>query len=146
MRGNALRAQREEMGLSCEDVYRKLRIPFEVIDRIETGRLDLLPSTTYSIGFIKTYCTFLGLSPEPYIAELVMTRQQPKGLLNQAIHGNAANRPIWMHEAIMWTTIIAIIVLGWATYSVVFQPKSADLPNRVEADTVDIRVPQFPMR
>ena len=145
-RGNELKLQREEMGLSREDVFRKLRIPLDVITRMETGQLDSSPSLTYCIGFVKTYCTLLNISPEPYIADLVESQREPKGILNQAILGEVKDRPIWMHEALMWATIIAIIVLGWVTYSVVFQPDSADIESQIQADSVDIRVPQFPMR
>ncbi len=145
-RGNELRLRREELGLSTKDLFRMLRIPLDVIEQIERGDMEPLPATPYSIGFIKTYCEFLDIHPEPYISELVMTRQAPKGILNQAIHGDVEDRPLWLREALMWATIIAIIVLGWATYSVVFQPGSADLPNQAQADTIETRVPTFSVR
>jgi len=134
------------MGLSCEDVFRKLRIPVDVIQQIESGTMKPLPSLTYSIGFIKTYCEFLGINSEPYISELVMSRRERKGLIDQAIHGGVKDRPVWLRELIMWTTIIAILVLGWIAYGVMFHPTSNDADSRVQAGTLDIRVPQFPMR
>lgn len=134
------------MGLSREDVFRKLRVPTDVIEQIESGKMKPLPSLTYSIGFIKTYCNFLEVNPEPYISELVMSRREPRGLIDQAVHGDAKDQPVWLRELIMWTTIIAIVALGWATYSVVFHPKSSDTPNLVQADTTDVRITRFPMR
>ncbi len=145
-RGNELRLQREEMGLSREDVFRMLRIPLDVIDKIESGELEPRPSMTYSIGFIKSYCDLLGLSPEPYIADIILAHREPKGLLNQAIHAKPKDQPPWLRETIMWVTVLAIMVLGWITYSVIFQPNAPDEPGGVQADTIDIRVPQFPMR
>ncbi|HIA48396.1 MAG TPA: helix-turn-helix domain-containing protein [Candidatus Hydrogenedentes bacterium] len=145
-RGNELRVRREEMGLSREDVFRKLRIPIDVVEQIESGRMKPLPSLTYSIGFIKTYCDLLGINSEPYISELVMSRRERKSLIEQAVHGNAKDQPVWLRELIMWSAIIAIIVLGWVAYSIMFQPSSSDSTSQVQADTVDIRVPQFPMR
>lgn len=145
-RGNELRLQREEMGLSREDVFRKVRIPLHIIERIETGDSEPLPATIYTIGFIKTYCDLLGRNPEPYISELVTESQEPKGIINQAIHGDSNDSPIWLREAIMWGTIVALIVIGWVTYSVVFQPNTPEDAAPVQADEIDFRVPHFPIR
>ena len=145
-RGNELKLLREELGLTREDVFRKLRIPSDVIKQIETDEMTQMPSMTYCIGFIKTYCQFLGANPEPFIAEVVMAHQKPKGILNQAIRGESEDRPVWLREAIMWTTIAAIIVLGWTTYHIIFSQEPSEQSNRVQAESVDTRIPQFPMR
>ena len=145
-RGTELRKEREALGLSQEDVFRKLRIPLDFIRNIETGQLGDMVADTYATGFVRTYCTFLGKNPELYLAEMRPVRKPSRGLIDQAIHGDPSERPAWMTEVMMWAAIIAIIVLGWATYAIVMPSKTVDGPGRVQADSVDLRVPQFPMR
>ena len=145
-RGTELRKQREALGLSQEDVFRKLRIPLEFIRTIESGQLSEVVADTYTTGFIRSYCTLLGKNPEIYLAEMCPVRKPSRGLLDQAIHGDPAERPAWMTEAMMWAAIIGIIILGWAAYAIVVPSKSAENPVRVQAESLDLRVPQFPER
>lgn len=148
-RGTDLQTQRESMGLSQEDVNRKLRIPLDFIQQIEADELPEVSANTYTIGFAKTYCAFLGRSPEAYIAQMRPLKGPPKGLIHQAseaIHAERTERPAWMAEAMMWASIVGIIVLGWAAYALVIQPKTSDVDNNVSADTVETRDFDFPSR
>lgn len=149
VQGEELQRQREVMGLSQEDVFRKLRIPIEFIQHIETGQLKQCSASTYTVGFIKSYCYFLGMNPQSYINALVMDRRPPKGILEQTketLTKESAEQPLWLREAVMWAGVIGIIALGWVTYSVIFQPNTPDHDKQVSADTIDIRTPKFPMR
>ena len=149
VQGEELEHRRESMGLSREDVFRKLRISIEFIQHIETGQLKQCPANTYTIGFIKSYCELLDFNPQSYINELVMERQAPKGILNQTkatLTSKPSEQPLWLREAVMRGGVIGIILLGWVTYSVVFQPNLPDNGKQVSADTIDMRVPKFPAR
>lgn len=148
-RGTDLRLEREARDLSQEEVFRKLRIPLEFIRQIESGELGDVVANTYTIGFAKTYCSFLGRNPESHIADMRPIRARNKGLIdqaNKALHAESSERPVWLTEAMMWATIIGIIALGWATYSLVVQSKPTDAANQVQADSIDSRVSRFPMR
>lgn len=148
VQGEVLRLARESLGLSREDVFRKLRISLEFIVHIETGQLQQCPANTYTVGFIKSYCDLLEVNPQPYINTL-MIEQAPKGLLKQTtetLRSQPSEQPIWLREAVMWAGVIGIVLLGWVTYSVVFEPNTPDTTQQVSADTIDIRVPKFPMR
>lgn len=149
VQGEELQNQREAMGLSREDVFRKLRISIEFIEFIETGQLKKYPANTYTVGFIKSYCEFLGKNPQLYIIELMMKKPAPKGLIKQTkqtLRAEPTEQPLWLREALMWGGVVGIIVLGWVTYSVVFEPNTPEEVNRVSADTLDLRVPKFPVR
>jgi len=58
--GAELKKIRESKGLSLEDVSAHLRIQPDYLNRIETDRLDLLPSGFYRKTFIKEYCRYFG--------------------------------------------------------------------------------------
>lgn len=141
--GSELRSRREELGLTPDDVYRKLRIPSEYILAIEDSQWDCIPAPTYSIGFIKSYAQFLGLDPNPYVDSYrECTRRAPARMFNLSRDENWTP-PRWMQEAMAWATICAILVLGWFTYAAVFNP-APDGEDRVEAGTLDARDADMP--
>ena len=59
--GERLRAAREKMKLSLEDVAAQTRIPQRHLASIETADWDNLPAPTYTIGFAKNYAGVVGL-------------------------------------------------------------------------------------
>lgn len=59
--GEQLRAAREGLGLSIEDVATSTRIPTRHLASLETGDFARLPAPTYSIGFAKSYAGAVGL-------------------------------------------------------------------------------------
>lgn len=59
--GERLRAAREKMKLSLEDVAAQTRIPQRHLASIETADWDHLPAPTYTIGFAKNYAGVVGL-------------------------------------------------------------------------------------
>ena len=61
--GNLLRTKREQLGLSLQDVAHKTRIPVASLIALEEEDYDAVGSHVYSSGFLRLYCTFLGLDP-----------------------------------------------------------------------------------
>lgn len=59
--GEALRRQREGLGLDLNDVAAKLRIKPAYLAALEAGRPDQLPGRAYALGFIRAYADYLGL-------------------------------------------------------------------------------------
>jgi cytoskeleton protein RodZ len=62
--GADLRAARDRLGWSIEDVSAALRIRLPHLEALEEGRIDLLPGNAYAVGFLRTYARTLGLDPE----------------------------------------------------------------------------------
>lgn len=62
--GQALRAVREEKGLTLPDVAEKTRVRRSYLEAIEEMQLDALPSRPFTIGYIRAYAGALGLDPE----------------------------------------------------------------------------------
>ncbi len=143
--GDELRARREEMGLSVEDVYRKLHIPFDCIRGLEEGDPERLSELCYVVGFLRTYCSHLGLEPEAYVDCLKeVTRPATGFFLGMATGDAPEEKPRWLAEIGAWAAVCAILVLGWITYAVVFQPKADTSDGQVRAGTVDMHVPDSP--
>ena len=61
--GAELRAAREHLGWSLDDIAGRLKIRLGFLEAIESGDLAALPAPTYAAGFIRSYAEALGLDP-----------------------------------------------------------------------------------
>ena len=62
--GADLRAARERLAWSIQDIAEGLRIRGQYLVALEEGRIDELPGTAYAVGFLRTYAVALGLDPD----------------------------------------------------------------------------------
>ena len=62
-----LREARNRGGYSIADAAHVLRIQEHYLEALEEGRFDLIPGSTYAIGFLRSYAGFLGLDPDEII-------------------------------------------------------------------------------
>ncbi len=62
--GQALRAQREQLGWSLPDVAAWLRIRLPYLEALENGQVAKLPGSAYALGFLRVYSGALGLDPD----------------------------------------------------------------------------------
>ncbi|MFN9848800.1 MAG: helix-turn-helix domain-containing protein [Alphaproteobacteria bacterium] len=62
--GQALKAAREERGLTLQQIADDTRVRRVYLEAIEEMRLDALPSRPFAIGYIRAFATSLGLDPD----------------------------------------------------------------------------------
>ncbi|MBI4039410.1 helix-turn-helix domain-containing protein [Candidatus Daviesbacteria bacterium] len=65
---DVLKSARIKKGLSQEQVEKDIKIRLTVLQNLEEGRFDRLPSATFVRGFIKNYGDYLGLSSDFLLA------------------------------------------------------------------------------
>ncbi|MCK4726964.1 MAG: DUF4115 domain-containing protein [Anaerolineales bacterium] len=63
--GSRLRQQREQLGLSIEDVERHTHLRVHYLKALEDGDFAALPSPVQGRGMLNNYAAFLGLDPDP---------------------------------------------------------------------------------
>lgn len=119
--GHELRARREEMGLSPEDVYRKIRVPLNFIEHIESGDLEGLPAPCYSIGFLKTYCQLLELNPYRF-ADTFQECVRPGAGGFFGLSSGPRRRPKWVANVLSWAAVCGVFALLWFTYASLTRP------------------------
>ncbi len=146
--GAELRELRESLGVSRDEVYLKIRIPKAYVKALEEGDLAALPAPCYVVGFVKSYCAYLGAHPSRYVnayreALRPVTASHRILPLSQRKGGQDAT-PRWVSEAITWAAICAIIVLGWMAYTLVVRPDDSGGQGRVEAETLRMVLPPAP--
>lgn len=138
--GNDLRQRREGLGVSIYEAYRNTRVPVKYIESIERGDVGSLPGECYSVGFLRTYCQFLELDPEPYVDTLRACSRPAPPRFPRSRADLERRAPAWMQDLMTWAVITAVILLGWVTYAVVFRPQAEVTDNRVDAGTIETPV------
>jgi cytoskeleton protein RodZ len=149
--GNILREKRESLGFSFQDITDHLSIPSDVIQAFESGDARILPKHTFAEGFLRSYCTFLGLEAEMMVAELQLVTKRQKALsaAKESTLSFQLPRLRLPHisipisgEVLAWISVTALLVFGWFVYTT-FAP-SADPAdsNTTQATTIDLRVPE----
>ena len=66
--GDALRQQREQMGVTMEQAAEDTRIREKFLQAIESGDYQSLPGTVYTKGFLRNYAGYLNLDAEEMLA------------------------------------------------------------------------------
>ena len=140
--GDELQARREEMGLTRDDVFRKLRVPARYLRGLEEGTLGDLPELCYAVGFLRTYCLYLSLDPEPYVDCLRQCALDSPPARRSLFRYGESTGPGWKRDLYTWAALSAVLILAWVAYAVVIQPASEPAEGRVEAETVDLHVPE----
>ncbi len=87
MVGSVLRARREELGLSLEDIHEKTRISRNVLEALEADDMDSLPPTVYVRGFVRQYARILGLNDRQLLDMLPGTEPEPAFTGHRAVIG-----------------------------------------------------------
>lgn len=67
--GEQFRRRREEMNLTYKEVENATSIRTMYLQAIEEGKVALVLSTVYAMGFIRQYATFLGFDVERLMKE-----------------------------------------------------------------------------
>ena len=61
--GADLRAARERVGWTLQELAPALHIRLDYLEALEAGRISELPSNAHALGFLRTYAAVLGLDP-----------------------------------------------------------------------------------
>ncbi|PXX44602.1 RodZ domain-containing protein [Aquitalea magnusonii] len=68
--GAALKAAREQAGMSLGEVAERLKLSVRQLDAIEKDDFQQLPGATFVRGFVRNYARFLKVDAEPLMAQL----------------------------------------------------------------------------
>ncbi|HEV2043551.1 MAG TPA: helix-turn-helix domain-containing protein [Sphingomicrobium sp.] len=130
--GDRLRAAREALGYSLDDVATTTRIPTRHLTSLETGDFSKLPAPTYSIGFAKSYAGAVGLDRneigEQLRAELGGTRLAPHQAEQFEPMDPARSMPRWLIFAAIAAIIAVALAASW------LNSRSLNAPDNVVAE------------
>lgn len=84
--GQLLHSERIRKDISIEELSRATKIDAKYIESIEADRYDLLPSETFTKGFIRNLSLSLGSDPEEFIAVFRRDYRHPELKKSQIKH------------------------------------------------------------
>ena len=115
--GQRLRAAREALGISLDDVATSTRIPTRHLTSLETGDFTKLPAPTYSIGFAKSYAGAVGLDRneigEQLRAELGGAHLTPRQSEQFEPMDPARTMPRWLIFVVIAAIIAVALGANW---------------------------------
>ncbi len=135
--GQLLRQQREQQGLTLEDVYQKTKISPSSLENIEQAALDDLPHPVYVKGFIKNYAHFLGLDSEQLSQEFARNLALHEETEEDTAENDLAF-PEHKEQSRFWVLISVVVgivlltVLGYLLYDL-FLRDPAQAPSQLES-------------
>ena len=139
--GEVLRERREELGLTIADVHARTHIPAHCVEMLEQGQLAQLPSSCYAVGFIKSYCHLLDVTPDPFVDSYQTQVRPATGFLRRPKQTAAGTyRPAFLADALAWVAVCAILGLAWFAYTAIVRPNAQ--PASVQAS--ELVVPPVP--
>jgi len=126
--GQDLKSERLRQGLTLHDVFERTRISAGVITNLEEGNYDRIGTPLLVRSFMRTYCTALGIDPEPILerhaAEIIACDRQMEG-----IKGYRRLSLTFSDRKRKWTTflaVLAIIAIGGIVTAAWISQKRAD--------------------
>ena len=131
--GTFLRREREDRGLSLDEIADVTRIPSQSLALLEEGRFESLPGDPFVRGFLRAYARALGVKTDDVLARYsieVRLRDVlplPPRMLDG---GDARGRRFGLAIA-----LVILLILFTLALSIVLRPRHRDAP--VELSGVD---------
>jgi len=110
--GQILKNARLEKQISLDQVSGFLKIRKEFLEALEEDNFSVLPSYTSSLGFLKNYADFLGLSPSSLLAIFRRDFSLPKETIHKKVGSFSFNFNWTPQKILILTIIISLLGLG----------------------------------
>jgi len=144
--GTRLRVEREQRGITLDQISRSTKIGTRFLQALEQDRFDQLPGGIFNKGFIRAYARFLGLDEEQAVSDY-LTATSP-GDPSPAVPETAVPVPVESERArsLPWGTFamlllaIALSFAVWGFYTrepaTGVKPAVAPAPSSSSTDSI----------
>ena len=137
--GDFLARTRAAKGISLSAVSDAIKIKIDHLEAIETQRPDLLPSTPYAVGFVKSYARYLDLDAnalaEQYRRDIGGTAPTPIETAREAQSASSASDVGEGFKMASVLAIVAIIVFAVWVFANVFSKPANRRDNATDRAT-----------
>jgi len=124
-------------GLSLEDAERSTHISKRFLIALEARDYSVFPAPVYARGFLRTYCRYLGLDPEPELRALPLAWDQEPAIPARAVH-SIELRPLWLAGGLLGAFFVFVLTVFAAGGSL---PHLTGGAEEEEAPSVDVGLP-----
>lgn len=144
--GGALRASREKLGLTTQEIASRLRLSNKQIEALEADNFSVLPEATIVKGFIRNYAKILKVPAEPLLDayNVIVPDKTPQSFTLQP----SVNMKVTEYEkpnAMRYVLLGLALVLGagaWLFYQNYVQKPSPVLPTADLVTKADEPLPE----
>ena len=131
--GEALRAERERMGLTLEQAAEDTRIREKFLRALENGDYQTLPGTVYTKGFLRNYAGYLRLDPDELIRQFQTERGTPDAPRSFEPMKPIMRRSVILTPAVLVPVAVLAAVALFLAY-LYYQFTTFAVPPRIEID------------
>ena len=149
--GHILKEKRETLGFSHSDITKHLSIPVDMVLALESGDITTIHHLSYTTGFLRSYCNFIGIEPETMVAALQQQSKSKNNTQRSATRSTfqlklpQLQMPSIIHsipsELVAWVSITLLVGLGWFTYNTFSPDHTYSNDNKTNAAEIDLRPP-----
>lgn len=132
--GQFLREQREERGMSVEEISRATRVPVSSVERIESDRFDELPGEVFVRGFLKSYARALGVAGDEVLARYTASRRV--AWVTPLPLSSANPKPARGRRFGVAIAFVLLLILFTLALSIVLKPRGDDMPQELSLRTL----------
>jgi len=136
--GALLQKNRENVGLSIEQVAEKLRVLPSAVKGIETADYSRMRGEVFTRGYIKAYATFLGLDPQQCLTMYGESPSDDTGL--KPIEPPKLGKSDGLDLIVKLALPLIIITVLWISYKVLY--RSGDVAA-IDVGTTEIQLEEF---
>lgn len=116
--GELLRAERERVGFSAEEVAAHLHLGKTTLGYLEEGRFDRLPGDTFARGYIRSYARLLKLDPNVFAGHFdryvgVDSRAVRVGSINPIVPARSSGTRWMVLSTLAIIAIMLVLGLWW---------------------------------
>lgn len=133
--GAALKAVREHLGLSLEEVAEATRVRRTYLAAIEDMRLDTLPSRPFAVGYVRAYAKALNLDGEAAVNRFKIDSPDPDQVLRGPVGVEKKTDPRFAMAAVAGVVILAAI-LAWNVARRVLEPAPQQAQTGIQSAPV----------
>jgi cytoskeleton protein RodZ len=138
--GDRLRTARMKAGLDLSDIATRTRVPLRHLQAIESGDYSTLPSTTYCVGFVKSYARAVELDEAELARDLRGELGQTKADSLYESVGYEDADPVRMPKKLLaWTAagLALVMAIGWGVWRNQMNGPDTLTPTVAEAPEAD---------
>jgi cytoskeleton protein RodZ len=137
--GSKLRAAREALGYSLEQVAAKTRIRPEYIAALETMNVNHIPGKAYAKAYLRSYVKFLGLTEDEIVIQYENESARLREDAGEQIH-NPASKPA-PERPWFWAAVLGVVCAGFIGWRAMHDGEVAPEPKIVAERKVETPAP-----
>jgi len=121
--GRELQLERERRGVSLERVADETKLSPKFLRALEVDDFNSLPGGVFQRGIVRSYCRFLGLDEQEWLARLNSTGYPSQGEADWTVFAEnvkrtrtqteASMRTRWWGVLLMLLLFLALIAVAW---------------------------------